>query len=109
MKKYIYRIHLKPQNEKKENPFKFCKQKSIVGIGWPLNKENLEKFKKESNFENYKKLVLEQYSKDTGLKKAINCYSEIEKDDLIWARDRDNIFYICRIIEKWQYDYKDDN
>ena len=109
MKKYIYRIHLKPQNEKKENPFKFCKQKSIVGIGWPLNKENLEKFKKESNFENYKKLVLEQYNKDNGLKKVINCYSEIEKDDLIWARDRDNIFYICRVIEKWQYDYKDDN
>ena len=33
MKKYIYRIHLKPQNDKKENPFKFYKQKSIVGIG----------------------------------------------------------------------------
>ena len=109
MKEYIYRIHLKPQNDKKENPFKFCKKKSIVGIGWPLDKENLEKFKKESNFENYKKLVLEQYNKDNGLKKVINCYSEIEKDDLIWARDRDNIFYICRVIEKWQYDYKDDN
>ena len=24
MKEYIYRIHLKPQNDKKENPFKFC-------------------------------------------------------------------------------------
>ncbi len=109
MKEYIYRIHLKPQNDKKENPFKFCKQKSIVGIGWPLNKENLEKFKKESNFENYKKLVLEQYNKDTGLKKAINCYSEIEKDDLIWARDRDNIFYICRVTGKWEYSYENDN
>ena len=74
-----------------------------------MDKENLEKFKKESNFENYKKLVLEQYNKDNGLKKVINCYSEIEKDDLIWVRDRDNIFYICRVIEKWQYDYKDDN
>ena len=109
MKEYIYRIHLKPQNDKKENPFKFCKQKSIVGIGWPLDKENLEKFKKESNFENYKKLVLEQYNKDTGLKKAINCYSEIEKDDLIWARDRDNIFYICRGTGKWEYSYENDN
>ena len=109
MKEYIYRIHLKPQNDKKENPFKFCKQKSIVGIGWPLDKENLEKFKKESNFENYKKLVLEQYNKDTGLKKAINCYSEIEKDDLIWARDRDNIFYICRVTGKWEYSYENDN
>ncbi len=109
MKEYIYRIHLKPQNDKKENPFKFCKQKSIVGIGWPLDEENLEKFKKESNFENYKKLVLEQYNKDTGLKKAINCYSEIEKDDLIWARDRDNIFYICRVTGKWEYSYENDN
>ena len=109
MKEYIYRIHLKPQNDKKENPFKFCKQKSIVGIGWPLDEENLEKFKKESNFENYKKLVLEQYNKDTGLKKAINCYSEIEKDDLIWARDRDNIFYICRVTGKWEYSHENDN
>ena len=109
MKEYIYRIHLKPQNDKKENPFKFCKQKSIVGIGWPLDKENLEKFKKESNFENYKKLVLEQYNKDNGLKKVINCYSEIEKDDLIWARDRDNIFYICRVTGKWEYSYENDN
>ncbi len=47
MKEYIYRIHLKPQNDKKENPFKFCKQKSIVGIGWPLDEKKLEKFKKE--------------------------------------------------------------
>lgn len=109
MKEYIYRIHLKPQNDKKENPFKFCKKKSIVGIGWPLDKENLEKFKKESNFENYKKLVLEQYNKDNGLKKVINCYSEIEKDDLIWARDRDNIFYICRVTGKWEYSYENDN
>lgn len=111
MKEYIYRIHLKPQNDKKENPFKFCKQKSIVGIGWPLDKEKLEKFKKESNFENYKKLVLEQYNKDNGLKKVINCYSEIEEDedDLIWARDRDNIFYICRVTGKWEYSYENDN
>ena len=109
MKEYVYRIHIRPESATIQNPFDFCKKNNILGIGWRLDEKNLEKFKEESNFENYKKLVLEQYNKDNGLKKVINCYSEIEKDDLIWARDRDNIFYICRVIEKWQYDYKDDN
>lgn len=108
MKNYIFRIHIRPQSDKNENPFEFCKKKSIIGIGWPLDEEKLEKLKNENNFENYKKLVLEQYT-DKGSKTVLNCYSEIEKNDLIWARDRDNIFYICRVIGKWQYDYKDDN
>ena len=109
MKEYVYRIHIRPESAVTQNPFDFCKKNNILGIGWRLDEKNLEKFKKESNFENYKKLVLEQYNKDNGLKKVINCYSEIEKDDLIWARDRDNIFYICRVTDKWKYNYENDN
>ena len=106
MKEYVYRIHIRPESAITENPFDFCKEKNILGIGWRLDEKNLEKLKKENNFENYKKLVLEQYNKDNGLKKVINCYSEIEEDDLIWARDRDNIFYKCRVTDKWQYSYE---
>ena len=109
MKEYVYRIHIRPESAVTQNPFDFCKKNNILGIGWRLDEKNLEKFKKESNFENYKKLVLEQYNKDNGLKKVINCYSEIEEDDLIWARDRDNIFYICRVTNKWQYSYEHAN
>ena len=109
MKEYVYRIHIRPESATIQNPFDFCKKNNILGIGWRLDEKNLEKFKEESNFENYKKLVLEQYNKDNGLKKVINCYSEIEKDDLIWARDRDNIFYICRVTDKWKYNYENDN
>ena len=106
MKEYVYRIHIRPESATIQNPFDFCKKNNILGIGWRLDEKNLEKLKKENNFENYKKLVLEQYNKDNGLKKVINCYSEIEEDDLIWARDRDNIFYICRVTDKWQYSYE---
>ena len=109
MKEYVYRIHIRPESAITENPFDFCKEKNILGIGWRLDERNLEKLKKENNFENYKKLVLEQDNKDNGLKKVINCYSEIEEDDLIWARDRDNIFYICRVKDKWQYSYEHAN
>ena len=109
MKEYVYRIHIRPESAVTQNPFDFCKKNNILGIGWRLDEKNLEKFKEESNFENYKKLVLEQYNKDNGLKKVINCYSEIEEDDLIWARDRDNIFYICRVTNKWQYSYEHAN
>lgn len=28
---------------------------------------------------------------------------------MIWARDRDNIFYICRVTDKWQYSYEHAN
>ena len=109
MKEYVYRIHIRPESAVTQNPFDLCKKNNILGIGWRLDEKNLEKFKEESNFENYKKLVLEQYNKDNGLKKVINCYSEIEEDDLIWARDRDNIFYICRVTNKWQYSYEHAN
>ena len=109
MKEYVYRIYIRPESAVTQNPFDFCKKNNILGIGWRLDEKNLEKFKEESNFENYKKLVLEQYNKDNGLKKVINCYSEIEEDDLIWARDRDNIFYICRVTNKWQYSYEHAN
>ena len=109
MKQYVYRIHRRPESAITQNPFNFCKDKNILGIGWRLDEENLKKFKEESDFKNYKKLILEQYPKDNGLKKVINCYSEIEEDDLIWARDRDNIFYICRVTDKWKYNYGNDN
>lgn len=109
MKQYVYRIHIRPESAITQNPFNFCKDKNILGIGWRLDEENLKKFKEESDFKNYKKLILEQYPKDNGLKKVINCYSEIDEDDLIWARDRDNIFYICRVTGKWEYSYENDN
>lgn len=107
MKEYVYRIHIKTDAIK--DPFKFCKEKKILGIGWGLDKESLEKFKNENNFQNYKKLVLDCYA-NRGLKTALNCYSEIEKNDLIWTRDRkDNIFYLCRVIGNWEYEHKNEN
>lgn len=107
MKEYVYRIHIKTDTVK--DPFEFCKKKNILGIGWGMDRESLEKFKIENNFQNYKKLVLNYYS-NRGLKTALNCYSEIEENDLIWTRDRkDNIFYLCRVIGKWEYEHKNEN
>lgn len=107
MKQYVYRIHIKTDAIK--DPFEFCKEKNILGIGWGLDRESLEKFKIKNNFENYKKLVLDYYG-DRGLKTALNCYYEIEENDLIWTRDRkDNIFYLCRVTGKWEYEHKNEN
>lgn len=105
MGEIVYRMHIKPASKKKESPFEFCKNEKIIGIGWQLNEENVKELKKENIFKKYKELVVNQYN-CKAIKRTVNCFEEILKneDSLVWTRDKNNEYYICRISSRnWEY------
>jgi len=95
----IFRIRLKTRpvqigEMKQSEVFEYCKEKNIIGLGWEIP----EKFKS-------KKLKIEdamntrQGTNDEGyFKKNMKVLSEIRKDDIVWARTEEGIYYIGKIL-----------
>lgn len=98
----LWRINIKPQNQKGSNPFNYCLRKGILGVGWRVNRDDtasefssIEEYRKKGNF------LYNQKDKKS-FTKAVNALERIKKDDLIWAR-KDGYYYICKVIGNWSY------
>ncbi|MBE6834620.1 MAG: hypothetical protein E7515_00025 [Ruminococcaceae bacterium] len=78
----VWIINLKDNSgdgSKKNTPYKFefCKDKSIIGIGWrdPIDNNN-------KDYQN-----------------ALQCLEKMKKDDLVWTRHpQDKDYYLCKVI-----------
>lgn len=90
-------------NTSGQNAFRFCKEKSILGFGWPLEKGTQPK-----TMDDYLLMAKAIYPKDRGLVVSTNAFSNMKIDDLIWTRSN-GIYYICRVIGGWKYSNNEDN
>lgn len=95
----LFRMNLKTAGV---DPFEFCKNKEILGFGYPLIDKNKNKIKPK-DIDECKKLGMQQYINEKGFIRSINVFKIIKEDDLIWVR-YNGIFYICRVLSKWKYE-----
>lgn len=94
----IWRINLKSASINGVNPRQFCLQNNIVGVGWRVDNQG-----EVLNWEQYYSSALKRYG-DKSWKKALNALKNRMKiGDLIWTRDKQNNYYLGRIISNWSY------
>jgi hypothetical protein len=102
----VWRINLKPGSADGVDPRKLCLDLGIVGVGWQI-----EWVEEPISWEIYEKEATELYYNqgDRGWWPALNAmYNRIQKDDLIWTRDWQGIYYIGRILGDWYYETSKD-
>lgn len=102
----IWRINLKPGSINGIDPRKLCLTNGIVGVGWQINYSKIP-----VEWELYEKEAVNLYvnNGDKSWRPALNAMRHnIKKDDLIWTRDRQGIYYIGRIKSDWYYETSED-
>ena len=95
----IWRINLKTRGE---TPAQFCLNNQIVGVGWSVETNG-----QKVTWEAYYDLGMETYyhNNDKGWWPALNAIgNNIDIDDLIWARDKQGVYYLGRITSEWRYE-----
>lgn len=98
--KNVWRLNIKTAALEGINPRKFCINKGILGVGWPVESEE------EITWDIYNKLGEDGYYNegDKGWWPAVNAIkNRMQVDDLCWTRDWDGIYYLGRITSNWIY------
>ena len=96
----IWRLNIKPAAEENVDPRKFCIDRSILGIGWSVDRDA------PLDWKIYEELGTKKYynNEDKGWWPAVNAIGiRMEINDLCWTRDWDGNYYIGRIKGKWEY------
>ncbi len=101
----IWRINLKTAGE---SPRKFCLERNIVGVGWPVDDQA-----KPLTWQEYYDLARELYynrtERDKGWWSAVNALKDgMCVGDLIWTRDKQGVYYVGRITSDWRYESFED-
>jgi len=93
----IFRIHIKPGggNKNFQASFEHCLKHKILGVGWRVNSLTTTK-----NWEEFYGIASENYDKLT-ICKYIN--QHVKKDDLVWTRSRDGMYFIAKVASGWEY------
>ncbi len=102
----IWRINLKPSSIPNVNPRQFCLKNGVVGVGWRISEDKIN-----PTFEEYYNIGKEWYGdSNSSWEVAINAISKRMKiNDLIWTRDKQNNYYLGRIIGEWEYQCSKEN
>lgn len=92
----LYRMHLKTEGilDRKEL-INFCIEENKLAIGWSCLYE-------EHNIENFKDYINVAQEVYKSIPSAINYFQNVQKDDLIWTRDLEGFYYICRVLNEAQ-------
>lgn len=96
----VWRLNIKTDSSESVDPCKFCINKGILGVGWPVDSEE------EITWENYYKLGENKYYNkgDKGWWPAINAIkNRMQINDLCWTRDCQGIYYLGRVTGDWIY------
>jgi len=104
----IFRIHINPKGGEAdmEITFEYCKKNNILGFGWRVDYNKLRYTK---NWDEYERLAKEiNHDKDKGWKNATDAIRKIKPGDLIWTRDPNANYYLCRALSKWRYEVKEE-
>jgi len=93
---YIVRLHLKTSCEDRRDLISFClnSDKQCLAIGWSYVHENEKGL---SRYEEY------YYAVKKGVKRinpVLNVFWNIKENDLLWTRDLEGYYWICRATSK---------
>jgi hypothetical protein len=101
-----WRLNIKTGASEGINPRRFCIDRNILGVGWPVDADG------EVDWERYYKLGEETYYKrgDKGWWPAVNAIkNRMQINDLCWTRDWDGVYYLGRITSDWKYQGESEN
>lgn len=96
----VWRLNIKTAASDGVDPRRFCIDRQILGVGWPVDYES------EIDWDTYYKRAEELYYNqgDNGWWPALNAIKNRMKiEDLCWTRDWDGIYYLGRIVSDWIY------
>ena len=100
----IWRLNLKTDAEEGINPSTFCIQRNILGVGWQVSSDE------PLDWDSYYTAGKEEYldEGDNGWWPAVNAiHNRMAYADLCWTRDRNQNYYIGKIIGEWEYRFED--
>lgn len=91
----VYRLHLKTDCINRKELIDFCINSKKIAIGWSyIYKEHtINDFAEYSEF-------AKQESKNNKIPQAIKSFAKLEVNDLVWIRDLDGVYYLCRVLGK---------
>lgn len=104
----LWRLNLKTDAQKGFDPRKFCLERCLVGIGWPVEDNNGNP---PRDFDHYLRLGETKYADNAydSWWRAVNAIGNRMQDgDLCWTRDRSGIYYLGRIDGRWRYLHGDE-
>ena len=92
----------------KPEVFNFCKTEKLIGFGWGLPDDYLEKLKiKEiQEIEKYDDLrkSYSPHKSSRQLTTCINAFKKMRPEDFIWTLgDSENSYYLCKITGRYKY------
>lgn len=96
----LIRLHIRPKGGLADHSFSFryCLEKQVLGIGWPIE----QSFGTAVTWEQYEELALNQHG-ETGLRSVRFLHDSVNPNDLIWTRDTDGKYYLAQVQEPWEY------
>lgn len=96
----VWRLNIKTAASEGINPRKFCIDKRILGVGWPVDAGE------EIGWPEYYELAMRCYyegERDGGWWPAVNAIkNHMQINDLCWTRS-DGIYYLGRVLSDWAY------
>ena len=99
----IWRLNIKPDAAEDVDPRKFCFDKGILGIGWPVDANG------PMDWNTYCALGKDEYRDGSkGWRTAANAIIQMAVDDLCWTRDENANYYLGRIAGDWEYHSTDE-
>jgi hypothetical protein len=95
----VWRIHLKSNAEDRAMLIDHCINNKCIGIGYGI--DNVI----PTDSKNYYDIAYNKYNADyKGFVKAANAIMyNIKIGDLIWFRDLNGYYYLCKISSEWEY------
>ena len=96
----IWRLNIKPDAQEGVDPVRFCFDKQILGVGWPVDSDS------PLNWKTYCRLGQKEYQGEAqkGWRAATNAiHDRMKKNDLCWTRDPDGNYYLGQITGDWEY------
>ncbi len=96
----LWRLNIKPDAQEGVDPVRFCLDKQILGVGWPVDSDS------PLDWKTYCRLGQRAYRRRwrQGWRAATNAiHDRMKKDDLCWTRDPDGNYYLGQITGDWEY------
>ena len=97
----LYRIHLKTDVKIREELINYClnTESPKIAIGWSYLHKNFPNMKNGYDLSEAYKNDKENNPKGK-TKRPLACFARLKKDDLVWTRDLNGIYYLCRVTEE---------
>lgn len=96
----LWRLNIKPDAQEGVDPVRFCLDKQILGVGWPVDSDS------PLDWKTYCRLGQSNYRGrwQKGWRAATNAiHDRMKTNDLCWTRDPHGNYYLGRITGNWEY------